>query len=247
MAYSVLITGAAGGIGRALVARFSGAGYDVIATDIVEQPGDLECKHFFKIDLEKTVEEEDYAATQFAEIANCLNGEGLRALINNAAIQILGGVDSLTRLEWRKTLDINLIAPFLWTQALLPQLEKAAGSVVNISSIHARLTKRNFVAYSTSKAALSGMTRAMAVDLGPRIRVNGIEPAAIETEMLKAGFSINKSLCEELKKCHPQERVGNPEEVAELAFSLTNGSIGFLHGACIELNGGIGAKLYDPG
>jgi NAD(P)-dependent dehydrogenase (short-subunit alcohol dehydrogenase family) len=71
-------------------------------------------------------------------------------------------------------------------QGLLPELEKAAGSVINISSIHARLTKKDFVAYDNSKAAISGMTRAMAVDLGPRVRVNSIEPAAIETDMLKS-------------------------------------------------------------
>ena len=94
------------------------------------------------------------------------------ALMNNAAVQILGGFDSLTRSDWQQTLRVNLLAPCIWKQALMPGLEAAKGSVVNISSIHARLTKKNFVAYATSRAALSDMTRAMAADLGGRVRVN---------------------------------------------------------------------------
>lgn len=245
MAY-VLITGAAGGIGRALVERFKSAGYSVIATDIVESPGDLSYEHYFKIDLERTVEDEDYAATQFALIVACLNGKGLKALINNAAIQILGGVDSLTRHDWRKTLDINLTAPFLWTQALLPHLEKIGGGIVNISSIHARLTKKNFVAYATSKAALSGMTRAMAIDLEGRVRINAIEPAAIETPMLKAGFVGEPLLYNQLQLCHPQGRIGSPEEVANLALAMFDQGLNFMHGECVSLDGGISKRLFDP-
>jgi len=243
---NVLVTGAAGGIGRALVAQFAAAGYAVIATDIVERPEDLECDYYLRIDLEQTVEDEDYAATQFAAIVDCMNGEGLRALINNAAIQILGGVDRLSRADWQQTLNINLLAPFLWTQALLSQLEAAQGSVVNISSIHAKLTKKNFVAYATSKAALSGMTRAMAVDLGPRVRVNAIEPAAIETEMLKAGFAEKPEMYAQVENCHPQQRIGQPEEVARLALAIAEGGMDFLHGACIVLDGGISDRLFDP-
>ncbi len=244
---NVLITGAAGGIGRALVARFFSAGYTVIATDIVERPSDLECAHYLKIDLERTVEDADYAATQFSAISASMNGDGLHALINNAAIQILGGVDSLTRQEWRKTLDINLLAPFLWTQALLAQLEKAKGSVVNVSSIHARLTKQNFVAYATSKAALSGMTRAMAIDLQGRVKVNAIEPAAIATPMLLAGFIDKPELLDDLNACHPSGEIGRPADVANIVAAIVDGSMPFLHGACLPLDGGISGRLHDPG
>lgn len=244
---NVLITGAAGGIGRALVTRFLSAGHDVIATDIVERPTDLECAHYLQIDLERTVEDAGYADSQFATIIACMNGHGLKALINNAAIQILGGVDSLTRQEWRKTLDINLLAPFLWTQALLSELEKTNGSVVNISSIHARLTKQNFVAYATSKAALSGMTRAMAVDLQGRVKVNAIEPAAIATPMLLAGFTDQPELLDDLNACHPAGEIGKPADVANIVAAIVDGSLPFLHGACIPLDGGIGGKLHDPG
>lgn len=243
---NVLITGAAGGIGRAMVHRFAAAGYDVIATDREKRPTELPCRHFLAIDLARTVEDEAYAAEQFAEIITCLDGKGLRALVNNAGIQILGGADSLTRADWRQTLDVNLLAPFIWTQALLGQLENAGGCVVNISSIHARLTKQNFVAYATSKAALSGMTRALAVDLRGRIRVNAIEPAAIETPMLKAGFNGKEELYAELEACHPLGRIGTPDEVAYLALAIIDNRLSFLYGMCIAMDGGISQRLFDP-
>ena len=167
-------------------------------------------------------------------------------LVNNAAVQVLGGVDSLNVADWHRTLDVNLLAPFVLTHGMLPEREAAKGSVIIISSIHARLTKANFVAYATSKAALSGMTRAMAVDLGARVRINAIEPAAIATDMLKAGFEAKPEQLAQLENCHPQGRMGTPQEVAALAVSMSRGDLRFLHGACVGLDGGISGRLFDP-
>jgi NAD(P)-dependent dehydrogenase (short-subunit alcohol dehydrogenase family) len=242
----VLITGAAGGIGRALVQEFHAANYAVIATDRMVKPADLPCTHYFQADLAQTVSDAEYGNRVLEEVKSAIGSNGLHALVNNAAIQILGGTDALSRDDWQHTLNVNLLAPFFWAQALLPELETAKGCIVNISSIHARLTKKNFVAYATSKAALSGMTRAMAVDLGPRVRVNAIEPAAIETEMLKAGFENEQELFQLLKNCHPQHRIGQSAEVARLAFAIVAGGINFMHGTAVGLDGGIGACLFDP-
>jgi NAD(P)-dependent dehydrogenase (short-subunit alcohol dehydrogenase family) len=152
----------------------------------------------------------------------------------------------LSRQDWGTTMDVNLIAPFIWTQALLTQLELAQGSVVNISSIHAKLTKKNFLAYATSKSALSGMTRAMAVDLGSRVRVNAIEPGAIQTDMLIAGFHGLQEELNQLAKYHPRSKIGQPEEVANLALTLTKQNMNFLSGCLIGLDGGIASRLHDP-
>jgi NAD(P)-dependent dehydrogenase (short-subunit alcohol dehydrogenase family) len=90
------------------------------------------------------------------------------------------------------------------------------------------------------------MTRAMAVDLGPRIRVNAIEPSAIETEMLKSGFSENYELYTELMGYHPRMRIGDPAEVAALAIALSGDGMNFLSGCSIGLDGGIASRLHDP-
>lgn len=240
-----LITGAAGGIGRALVSTFHGAGYNVIGIDIRPEPEQLPFSTYIQADLKRFVDDEPYAQEIRGTIIDSLNGTGLHALINNAAVQILGGASSIGREEWRRTLDINLLAPFFLTQSLLAEMEKCRGCVINISSIHARLTKDNFVAYATSKAALSGMTRALAVDLGHRIRVNAIEPAAVETDMLKAGFIDRPENYRLLAQSHPQQRIGKPGEIARLALAVVEGGVDFLHGACIGLDGGISGRLHD--
>lgn len=241
-----LITGASGGIGRAIIKEFNKARYDVIAIDIAPRPSDLQCGLFFKVDLRSLVNDSDYAEKLFHEIKTYLSGDGLNALINNAATQVLGGIDKLNRNDWKNTLDVNLLAPYILIRGFLSELESVQGSVINMGSIHARLTKANFVAYATSKAAIAGMTRALAVDLGSRVRINAIEPAAIETDMLKAGFDEKPEMYRQLETCHPQKRIGLPDEVAKLAFAIVEGGFEFLHGACIRLDGGISGRLYDP-
>jgi len=243
---TALITGAAGGIGRALVEVFRSAGFRVIASDRTRKPEGMVCDLYLAADLISLVNDEACANTVVGAVREALHGRGLNVLINNAAIQILGGADSLRREDWRTTLDVNLLAPFLLTQALLPELEAVKGSVINVGSIHARLTKKNFVAYATSKAALAGMTRALAVDLGPRVRVNAIEPAAVETDMLRAGFAGSSDRYRQLLGHHPQQRIGQPTEVARLALAIADGGMDFLHGACLSLDGGIGGCLHDP-
>ncbi len=122
-----LITGATGGIGRALLQVFHDAGYQVIATGRMSQPVDLPCAHYIQADLGIVVEDETYAHKIITSIRDILNGNGLKVLINNAAIQILGGAESLTRKNWNQTLGVNLLAPFFLTQAMLPELESVNG------------------------------------------------------------------------------------------------------------------------
>lgn len=245
----VVVTGAGGGIGRGLVQALHAAGCAVIATDRGQAPADLPCSLWLSVDLARTVRDPDHAASVFAAIATHVGatpGGRLNALVNNAALQVLGGVDGLSRDDWHQTLDVNLLAPFLWAQGLLPLLQAGQGSVVNISSIHARQTKAAFVAYATSKAALSGMTRAMAVDLGGRVRVNAVEPAAIDTAMLQAGFAGQPEALARLNACHPVGRIGQPAEVAAAVRYLISPEAGFLNGACLALDGGISGRLHDP-
>jgi NAD(P)-dependent dehydrogenase (short-subunit alcohol dehydrogenase family) len=241
-----LITGAAGGIGLILAETFSKAGFTVIATDIAPKPPNLICHHYIEADLCRVASEQKYAEDIFTKIHQCLDDTGLIALINNAAVQVIEGTENLSRDSWYQTLGINLLAPFFLAQEFLSELEAVNGCIINISSVHAHQTKRKFVSYATSKAALSGLTRAMAVDLAGRIRVVAIEPAAIETDMLKAGFFNNPEGYEQLNKLHPIGRIGHPSEVARLALLIVDGGVNFLNGVCISMDGGVGAVLVDP-
>ena len=241
-----MITGAAGGIGLALVKVFTEAGYNVIAMDKSPRPEDLKCHAYLQDDIEKFVQNEDYAVKVLEDIRNEFPQKRLHVLINNAAIQILGGLDTLTRSAWRSTLDTNLLAPFFLTQALTEELEAGQGNVINIGSIHARLTKSDFVAYSTSKAALAGMTRSLAIDIGNRFRINAIEPGAIETKMLIEGFLEQPELSTKLMKYHPIQRIGKTTEIASAALWLASDKCSFIHGECIQIDGGISSRLHDP-
>jgi NAD(P)-dependent dehydrogenase (short-subunit alcohol dehydrogenase family) len=244
---TVLITGAFGGIGQALIEVFHSRGYRVLATDKRKPMRDLPYDHFIQADTEKTVSNEVYAESIFAEIREVLHSSKLDALINNAAVQILAPTEALSRTDWHTTLDTNLLAPFFWTQTFLKELTKAHGSVVNISSIHAQQTKSSFVAYATSKAALSALTKNMAIDLGKNVRINAIEPAAVRTEMLVQGFKGNENKLAELEQFHPLGRIAQPEEIAKVAVYLCSDDASFLQGSVVSASGGIHGSLSDPG
>lgn len=243
---AVLITGSNGGIGIALSTAFSKAGYQVIGCDIAgaaEGP----CDSYLELDLREFARTEGYRKQKGAEIDSLLAAGKLNCLVNNAAVQHLGGAGQLAPELWSETLDVNLGAPFLLAQHLLPALEKAGGSVINISSIHAKQTKPGFIAYATSKAGLDGMTRALAVDLGGRVRVNSIAPAATETPMLVAGFEQNPALRHQLENYHPVGRIARPSEIADLAVFLASDKAAFITGEVVNIDGGIGSRLHDPG
>ncbi|MDA9711252.1 SDR family oxidoreductase [Luminiphilus sp.] len=243
-----IVTGALGGIGQAVVETFQVAGYEVLALDKLPKPEALSCHHYLRVDLAELVTSQKYADQVFDEMHRILSSNRftLSALINNAAIQSLASIADITIEDWRAALDTNLLAPFFLTQRLLRPLERANGCVINIGSVHARLTKPKFVTYATSKAALAGLTRAMAVDVGAKIRINAIEPAAVQTQMLSEGFDGNLEALESLANCHPRGKLGNVEEVAKLALAIASGDIDFLHGSCIGLDGGISGRLHDP-
>ena len=244
-ARSCLITGAAGDIGNALVDAFSRKGWQVVALDIRPCPSDAVAHRNVRADLARFASSETYAARVLQRIRAAIAGTSLGALVNNAATQIVKPVPDLSRTDWSKSLAVNVSGPFFLTQALLPELMEAKAAVVNVSSIHARLTKPGFVAYATSKAALTAMTRAMAVELGAAVRVNAVEPAAIDTAMLRAGLQRARDV-HRLKKYHPTGCIGRPSEVAEAVLQLVEAPHQFMNGAVLPIDGGIGGRLHDP-
>lgn len=241
---TALITGALGGIGQALCAEFQKADYFVVGTD--KRTGPCACDAFLNFDVRELYTSPAARKGLIGEVRAIVGDHGLTVLINNAASQVLNKTDDVKISDWDDTLETNLIAPFLLIQSLLPDLEKARGSVVNIASIHAVATKPGFVCYATSKAALVGMTRALAVDLGPRVRVNAINPAATATPMLLAGFEGRSAEFDELAKKHPLERIAQPWEVAKTALFLASPDAAFITGASLHIDGGIGGRLHDP-
>ncbi len=243
-----VVTGSEGSIGQAISMKLINHGYTVIGLDIKNKHTESHTEKFIKVDLGEFANSPTVSKNLIEEIKDLLDGNDLNLLINNAAVQITEKTEEISIESWHSTLSTNLSAPFFLIQKLLPFFSPTNGSVINISSIHAHLTKPRFVSYATSKAAISGMTKAMAVDLGSKLRINAIEPAAIETSMLQESVASEKvdDFISCLASFHPQNRIGSPNEIANLVHSLTNGDLRFVHGACISIDGGISNRLHDP-
>ncbi len=233
----ILITGGSRGIGAAMVRAFSRAGERVTFTyhSSREAAESLACECGA---LAVPCDSGDEAATQRAFQQACEINGGVDVLVNNAAIAEFSVFQDITSDMWHRMMRVNLDGAFFWTQAVLPHMiEKKRGCILNISSIWGITGASCEVHYSTSKAALIGLTRALAKELGPSgITVNCIAPGVIDTDMNRAlDEETIAALCEET----PLGRLGTPEEVAELAVFLAGEGGAYLTGQVISPNGGI--------
>lgn len=243
MISSVIITGHTGGIGKALVDEFRKAGCFIIGVDRIQSEyADVN----IVCDLAEFVNDRQIESTIHAQISEVLRGKELKLLINNAAVQILDDIDHAELADFKRTLDVNLTAPFLLSKLFFPQLKESKGSIINMGSIHSKQSKPKFISYATSKAGLKGLTQAMAIDFGKHVRVNIIQPAAISTEMLIDGFKNNLEGLRQLENYHPSGFIGTPEDIAKLALFLSKSESRFINGASIDIDGAIGVRLHDP-
>ena len=237
---TLVLTGASRGIGHATVKKFGASGWRIIT--ISRQPFSALCpwpggeKNHVQLDLGDPVE----LGPGIEEIRHRLGGDGLHALVNNAAIspkgpkgERLGAINTPFDL-WRQVFNVNFFAPVALARGLVEELSKAQGCVVNVTSIAgSRVHPFAGSAYATSKAALAALTREMAHDFGPRgIRVNAIAPGEIDTSILSPG--TEKIVEEQI----PMRRLGTPDEVAEVIHFLCEKGAAYVSGAEIQINGG---------
>jgi NAD(P)-dependent dehydrogenase (short-subunit alcohol dehydrogenase family) len=250
MRRAVLVTGASGGIGAGLVEALAAAGWAVVGSDHPAVPPERSTRHhcqaWIPADLVPLSHGQGHLETFKAAVLSATQGSELMSIVHNAALQRLGSFEQLSTADWNETMAVNVMAPVAISRALLPQLQRQRGSIVHIGSIHSQLTKPGFTAYASSKAALAGLTRAMAVELGGSVRVNVIEPAAIATPMLEASFAESPYLKTQLEAFHPTGVIGSPADVARAVLFLLDPANTFLNGCVLPLGGGIHSRLHDP-
>ena len=238
---AVILTGAAGGIGTTiydvLKENYEVLGFDLITNERIEF-----------LDLNEFAKSEKAQNHFYETITNkCLrNNLTIYGIINNAAIQKLGSLEQLNLNDWEQTISVNLTAPMFLSKIFKKELSLSFGVIINISSVHALSSKYNFSFYATSKAALSGLTRSLALEMAPHVRVNAILPAAIETDMLKKGFFNREEQLNLLKDYHPLKRIGQPSDIAALVKYLLSDHSKFITGSNIPVDGGILSRLHDP-
>lgn len=241
-----VITGSAGGIGKATVRVFSEKGWEVIGLD--RNPGDT---HLEGVESERVdVSSPDEVERFFNSLGS--TRESLDALVNNAGIQINKPLIETEPSEWNSVQDSNLRSIYLTGRHAYRLLRAGKGSVVNISSVHALATSINVAAYAASKGGILALTRAMALEFGPDdIRVNAVLPGAVDTQMLRDGLSrghlegtsIEERL-EQLSKKTVLGRVGQPHEIARAIYFLCDGAqSSFVTGQALVVDGGAMARL----
>lgn len=244
----MLITGAAGGIGRATVKVFAQSGWRVIGVDrSVFGPGFPENGLFIQSDIAQP-ENLEYIFKKAKEFTTTLD-----AVVNNAAIQIHKSLLQTTVEEWDMVMASNLRSVFLGTRLAYPLLkEGGGGAIVNVSSVHAVATSANISSYAASKGGLLALTRAMAIEFAEdNIRVNAILPGAVDTPMLRSSMDRGNlsgddmiDRLENLARKTVNGRVGQPEEIANaILFLADSKQSSFMTGQAMIVDGGATARL----
>lgn len=219
---TAIVTGAAGLIGRGICQALIAEGWTVAAFDL--KPGPEGTRSVIC-----DVGDEASVKAAFAE----LGWEALDLLVNNAGIAQpdRGPMVELSLAEWRKVTDSHLTGAFLMSRAAIPLLEVAGsgvGAIVNMVSTRAFMSEPNTEAYAASKGALVALTHAMAISLGPRVRVNAVAPGWITDD---------DDLRPVDHEQHPVGRVGRPEDIAQAVLYLAGA--GFVTGQVLSVDGGM--------
>src|SRR5699024_6204681 len=221
---SIIVTGAASGIGQAVSSRLKKAGYSVIATDI-SKASEV---------IEHDVTSEESWKKVIQDIKDC------RGLVNCAGIRTKAPLAKTSRQNFRQMLEVNVLGAFLGLREVTRAMLRSSseGTIVNIGSVVAEMSPANQIAYNTSKGALHSLTRSAATELGPHgIRVNAVAPGSIITPLTSA-------VCEDperasyLRKRIPAQRGGVPSEIAEVVLFLMSNAASYVNGAVWPVDGG---------
>lgn len=236
-----LITGASRGIGAACARRFARSGYSVAIlyrsrADLAEAlVSELRSEGQDAFSLQADVSDRAQAFAAAEEVLR--RYRRIDVLINNAAIAQQKLFTDITEEEWDRMFAVNVKGAFHMTQAALPgMISRRSGSIINISSMWGQVGASCEVHYSASKAALIGMTQALAKEVGPSgVRVNCIAPGVIQTDMnAHLDEDTMSALCEET----PLMRIGDPDEIARAALFLSGDGASFITGQVLGVNGG---------
>ena len=241
----VLVTGASRGIGKATAQAFLGHGAKVAVNGssaettaraieelgggaLVAAPGDVATK-----------------AGCDAVVDAALDGlGGLDILVNNAGVYETGAVEDFDEAAWDRIIDINVKGVFFCTRAAIEALRSAGGNIVNTASVSGLIGHPDSAVYCASKGAVVNMTRAMALEFAPTVRVNCVCPGAVDTDMMRQGLTpgpeVEASLAASAA-AHPLERIATAEEIAAAMLYLASDDARFVTGAALAIDGGFGA------
>ena len=242
---SVLVTGAARGIGAAIAEAVVEEGGAVALLDIDAAGADTVARladgaaHFFQCDV-RSLEDVERAVANAERALGSLDG-----LVNNAGVNAYFDAVAMTEDDWDSVFAVDLKAAWMLAKAALPGLIERRGAIVNISSIQARLTLRGFFPYAAAKAGLEGLTRSLALDYAPAgVRVNAVAPGYTETRLVREWLDLQDDPAAALKSVLakiPLGRIADPREIGSAVVFLLSDQASAITGTTLAVDCGVSA------
>lgn len=243
----VLVTGGSRGIGRAIVEVALAEGAQVAFFDVLAEPGARTAAEsgatFHRVDVT------DEASVIDGITAVRARHGHIDVAINNAGKNAYFDPETMTVKQWDETFAVDLKGAWLVSKHLIGEMKsRRSGSIVNVASIHATMTSAGYFPYAAAKSGLIGMTKSMALDLGPYgIRVNAVSPGFTRTFLVDEWLSSQPESTEDaVIAAHPMHTIGEPVDIAEVVCFLASDAARFVTGADWAVDGGLSARYASP-
>ncbi len=235
---NIIVTGASGGIGNAIIKKLSQAGANILASGTrVEKLEELK-KNFENIKILKFDISQKDKIEKFIENASNTLGGGLDCIVNNAGITQDNLAIRMSLDEWQKVININLTSTFLMCKfAIKKMLKNKSGKIVNITSVVGHTGNLGQANYTASKAGIVAMSKSLAIEYAKKnININCISPGYIKTAMTD---KIDEKFKEVIVSKIPSARLGEPEDIANAVYFLSSDQSNYINGETIHVNGGM--------
>lgn len=243
---AILITGSTRGIGQATAQAFLSLGARVAINDPTEESVTTAIAQFQQSDrlvaAAGSVHNVKGCETVVAKAVKGLGG--LDVLVNNAGVYDIASIEASDEDLWDRIINVNAKGTFFCSRAAIPNLRATKGSIINVASVSGLIGFRDSTIYCAAKGAVVNMTRAMALELAPNIRVNSVCPGAVDTELGRQNLDPTKepaTALKELEAMRPLQRIAAPDEIAAAIVYLASSDAKYITGAALPIDGGITA------